>query len=97
MLSDWPTFGLGLTLGLAVSGLFFWGLNLGIRRALSSARPTSTLLASFILRMGLLLATGFGLAAVSASLWPMFGYVLAFFVVRTWFIRRARRSQNAAI
>lgn len=89
---DWPALLLGLLLGMAVSSLFFIGLAWGIKRALTSARPTASLFTSFVLRMGLLLGVGFGIAAVSASLWPIIGYVAAFFMVRLLAIHRARVS-----
>ena len=94
---DWPALLLGLLLGLAISSLFFWGLNVGIQRALGAQHPAGTLLVSFLLRMALLLGIGFALAAFSASLWPLLGYVLAFFVVRWRAIRRARRAIRAAV
>lgn len=81
---------LGLALGIAVSTVFFWGLNYGIAQALGARHPARTLLLSFVLRMALLLGVGFALAAMSASLWPLIGYVLAFFMVRWRAIRRAR-------
>ena len=104
MIANWPLLELGialelilgLALGIAVSASFFWGLNYGITQALDSPHPSRTLLMSFVLRMALLLGVGFALAAVSASLWPLFGYVLAFFVVRAVSIRRARRAILAA-
>ncbi|MGO5000372.1 N-ATPase subunit AtpR [Oceanisphaera sp. W20_SRM_FM3] len=87
---DWPALLLGLLLGLAINSLFFWGLNFGIQRALDAQNPAGILLVSFLLRMALLLGIGFALAALSASLWPLIGYVLTFFVVRWQAIRRAR-------
>lgn len=94
---DWPALLLGMLLGLAISSLFFWGLNVGIRRALGAQHSAGTLLVSFLLRMALLLGIGFALAALSASLWPLMGYVLAFFVVRWQVIRRARRAMTATV
>lgn len=94
---DWPALLLGMLLGLGISGLFFWGLSVGIRRALGAQHPAGTLLVSFLLRMTLLLGIGFALAALSASLWPLIGYVLAFFVVRWQVIRRARRAMTATV
>ena len=82
----------GLALGIAVSAAFFGGLNYGITRALSAPHPARILVMSFVLRMALLLGVGFALAAIRASLWPLLGYVLAFFVVRAVSIRRARRA-----
>ena len=87
---------LGLALGIAVSATFFWGLNYGITHALAAPHPARSLLMSFVLRMALLLGVGFALAALSASLWPLLGYVLAFFLVRAGSIRRARRAILAA-
>lgn len=87
---DWPALFLGLVLGIAVSSLFFMGLAWGIKRALASHRPGASLFTSFVLRMGLLLGVGFGMTAVSSTLWPLLGYVLAFFMVRWLAIRRAR-------
>ena len=96
MLTQWPSLvlglSLGLSLGLAISRVFFWGLNFGIQRSLTAPKPAAILLLSFMLRMALLLGIGFALSALSASLWPLIGYVLAFFMVRWRAIRRARRD-----
>lgn len=87
---DWLALLLGFLLGLAVSSVFFIGLAWGMRVALASNSPNSKLFLSFILRLGLLLGIGFLLASLTATLWPVVGYALAYFVVRFIALRRAR-------
>lgn len=83
---------LGFLLGLVASSLFFIGLAWGVGLALKSSRPNSTLFISFVLRLGWLLGIGFLLASLTATLWPILGYALAYFVVRFIALRRAKRE-----
>lgn len=93
---DWLGLLLGLLLGLVVSSVFFIGLAWGMRVALASNSPNRKLLLSFILRLGLLLGVGFGLATVTSTLWPLLGYALAYFMVRFIAVRRAKMEISDA-
>lgn len=97
---DWPAvlsgLALGLAVGLPVSGLFFAGLAWGMARALRSDRPEGLLLLSAVLRLAMLLGAGAWLAASTATAWPMLGYALAFFIVRTVAVTWARAGQSKA-
>lgn len=82
---------LGLAAGLPASALFFAGLAWGVRRALCSRWPAAVLLLSFGCRAALLLGLALWLGRRSAQpLWTLGGYVLAFLLVRTLALRRAR-------
>lgn len=86
---DWPMLASGFLLGLLVSGVFFAGLDWGIKLALKSSQPNARLLLSFVLRLALLLGVGFLLASMTSNLWSILGYAMAFFVVRFIALRRA--------
>ena len=91
-----PELALGLAVGVPVSGLFFAGLAWGMARALKSDRPEGLLLLSAVLRLTMLLGAGAWLAANTATAWPMLGYALAFFIVRTAAVTWARAGKNKA-
>lgn len=93
---DWLGLLLGLLLGLVVSSVFFIGLAWGMKLALASNSPNRKLLLSFLLRLSLLLSVGFGLTAVTTTLWPLLGYALAYFIVRFIAIRRAKMEISDA-
>lgn len=95
MTIDWLALVAGMGAGLIVSGLFFIGLAWSVKQVVTAARPSRILLLSFISRMTLLLGAGSLIAANSASLWPLIGYVLAFFMVRLLALRRARNTPSA--
>lgn len=83
---------LGFAVGLPTSVLFFWGLNKGMQMALASEHPAHVLLLSFFMRLVVLLAIGFGLTALSQTLWSLAGYMLAFLLVRVLAVLRAKIS-----
>ncbi|MGO2132855.1 MAG: N-ATPase subunit AtpR [Halomonas sp.] len=91
-----PELALGLAVGVPVSSLFFAGLAWGMTRALTSERPEGLLLLSAVLRLAMLLGVGAWLAASTATAWPMLGYAVAFFIVRTVAVTWARAGQNQA-
>lgn len=95
MTIDWLALLAGIGAGLVVSGLFFIGLAWSVKQVVIATRPGRILLLSFITRMTLLLGAGTLIAANSASLWPLIGYVLAFFIVRLLTIRRAKVTHSA--
>ncbi|HZJ94449.1 MAG TPA: ATP synthase subunit I [Thiopseudomonas sp.] len=81
---------LGFAVGLPISALFFWGLNWAMRLALVSEHPGRLLLLSFFCRMVILLGIGFGLTALSGTLWSLAGYMLAFVVIRVVVVLRTK-------
>lgn len=81
---------LGLGAGLASSSLFFAGLGWSLRRALRTRLPVLILLPSFLLRAALLLGAAAWLARSANPLWALPAYALAFFLVRSVAVRRAR-------
>lgn len=99
---EWPTvfpelapeIALGLAIGVPVSGLFFAGLAWGMARALTSDRPEGLLLLSAVLRLTMLLGVGVWLAASTTTAWPILGYALAFFIVRTVAVTWARAAKS---
>lgn len=95
MTIDWLALVAGMGAGLIVSGLFFIGLAWSVKQVVTATRPGRILLLSFISRMTLLLGAGSLIAANSTSLWPLIGYVLAFFMVRLLALRRARNTHPA--
>ncbi|WP_205342366.1 ATP synthase subunit I [Denitrificimonas caeni] len=88
---------LGFAVGLPLSVLFFWGLNWGMRLALASEHPGRLLLLSFLCRLVLLLTVGFGLSTLTATLWSLAGYMLAFLLVRVVTVMRAQVPRNATL
>jgi hypothetical protein len=82
MIVDWPSALMGFGVGVVVSVVYFAGLAVSVRAALTSSRPAAVLLPSAVLRIGLLLTVGW-LATGGATLtWAFAGYGLAFFLVR---------------
>lgn len=81
---------LGFAVGLPVSALFFWGLNWAMGLALVSEHPTRLLMLSFFCRMVILLGIGFGLTALSETLWSLAGYMLAFVLLRVLVVLRTK-------
>jgi F1F0 ATPase subunit 2 len=82
----------GFGLGVLASGVFFAGLAWGLRHALQARRPALVLIASFLLRAGLLIGAGWWLARHSQPVWSVPAFALAFFMVRAVAVRRARRG-----
>lgn len=83
MIVDWPGALSGFGVGVAMSVLYFAGLALSVRVALSSTRPAAVLLPSAVLRIGLLLAVGWLVTGGATLIWAFTGYGLAFFLVRS--------------
>ena len=81
---------LGFAVGLPVSALFFWGLNVGMRLALASEHPGRLLMLSFFCRLVVLLGIGFALTALAQTLWALGGYMLAFVLMRVAAVLRAQ-------
>jgi len=77
---DWTAFVFGAGAGLVVGTLFFAGLALGMRLALRVARPMAVLLPSSVIRIALLLATGWWIAGQGAT--ALVGFALAFIALR---------------
>lgn len=77
---DWTTFGLGAGFGLVIGAVFFAGLAYGMRFALRQARPLPVLLLSAAVRIAMLLAVGWWVAAQGAV--ALAGFALAFLVLR---------------
>jgi len=77
---DWTTFGLGAGFGLVMGAVFFAGLAYGMRFALRQAHPTPVLLLSAAVRIAILLAVGWWVAAQGAV--ALAGFALAFLVLR---------------
>lgn len=92
---DWEALLLGFAPGLAVSILFFVGLDWGMRVALRSSKPTSVLLLSALSRIALLLCVGYLVTALTASAWTAAGYAAGFFLVRLIAIVWARQATSA--
>lgn len=88
---------LGFALGLPMALLFFWGLNWGMHLALNSTHPGSLLMLSFFLRLVVLLAVGFGLTKITATLWSLAGYMLAFLLVRILAVMRAQVQRKSVL
>lgn len=86
---DWSAVTLGLGIGAVASLLFFAGLSWGMRTALRMDNPVPALALSAALRIGALLAVGWGVAALSGP-FALFGFALAFLTVRTLCIIGAR-------
>ncbi len=97
MVVDWIAILLGFALGIPVSGLFFAGLAWGMARALRSDRPEGLLLLSAVVRLAILLGAGFWLGANSVTVWPVIGYAMAFFIVRTAAVIWARTGKSKAM
>lgn len=87
-----PALALGLGVGLLASTLFFAGLAWSLQRMLHARRPAVLLLASFILRAGILLGLGAVLLQLGQPLWALVGYTMGFFIVRALALRWGRRA-----
>lgn len=70
----------GMAFGVVAGILFFAGLGLGVRIALKSARPGPILLVSAVLRISLLLLSGWVVA--QWGLWSAVGFGVAFLAAR---------------
>lgn len=82
MIVDWPSALMGFGVGVVVSVVYFAGLALSVRAALTSSRPAAVLLPSAVLRISLLLAVGWLVTGGATLVWAVAGYGLAFFLVR---------------
>ncbi|PFG10328.1 ATP synthase subunit I [Marinobacter sp. LV10MA510-1] len=97
MTVDWSAVLLGLTVGVAVSSVFFVGLAWGMKRALRSRQPEALLLLSATVRIIMLLGVGFWLATSSATAWPMAGFALAFLLVRMVVVLWVRNRETITL
>lgn len=88
---------LGFAVGLPMAGLFFWGLNWGMRMALASPHPGRLLMLSFFSRLIVLLGIGFALIKLTNTLWSLASYMLAFLLVRVVAIMRAQLKHKTVI
>lgn len=52
---------------------------------------------SFFLRLVVLLAVGFGLTKITATLWSLAGYMLAFLLVRILAVMRAQVQRKSVL
>jgi hypothetical protein len=82
MTIDWHAVITGFGAGVIVSILYFVGLALSVRLALSVPQPIVVLLPSAIARIGLLLSAGWLVTDGGTLGWAFAGYALAFFLVR---------------
>lgn len=80
----------GFAIGLPASILFFVGLAVGMRKALSSTAPAIWLLLSFFIRSALLLVVAMYLITIGEPLITISGFVLAFLIVRVIAVRCAK-------
>lgn len=96
MIIDWPDALMGFGVGMAVSIVYFAGLAVSVRVALTSSRPAAVLLPSAVLRIGLLLAVGWLVSDGASLVWAFAGYGLAFFLVRALatLLARMPRPEN---
>src|SRR5690554_1035332 len=85
---------LGFIFGLPVSALFFWGLAVGMRRALHQEHPAIGLLASFLLRSSLVVLVAYLLTLWLQPFWAMTGLTLAFFLMRLVSVRLVLRKRE---
>lgn len=85
----------GFALGLPASALYFGGLALGMRGALRAKHPALVLLASFALRVALLLGLGAWLGANTHPLGALVGFLAAFLLARTLAVRLMRGRAGA--
>lgn len=85
---------IGFAVGVPASALFFVGLAMGMRLALSSERPAIWLLVSFFGRTAVLLGAGFLLTKYLHPLWSIVGYMLAFLVVRMVTVKWVKLAKN---
>lgn len=74
-------------IGLSVSVVFFLGLALGIRKALSSASPVLWLFGSFVLRSVWVVLAAYWLIQWLHPLSALVGFTLAFMLVRLLSVR----------
>lgn len=82
MTVDWPGALMGFGAGVVVSVVYFAGLAVSVRAALTSSRPAAVLVPSAVVRIGLLLAVGWLVTGGATLVWAFAGYGLAFFLVR---------------
>ena len=85
---------LGLGLGIILSSFFFIGLDWSLRWALRARQPALVLVLSFVLRSAVLLIVAWWLARQPGALWSLPAYMLAFFLVRSLVLRRARYQRT---
>ena len=91
---DYDALLLGGLVGLPVSLVFFWGLAIGMRKALVSSRPVLWLFSSFALRSAWVVGCALLLIRWLEPLSALLGLLLAFFCIRLialqWMRRRTR-------
>lgn len=90
MIVDWPGALMGFGVGVAASILYFAGLAVSVRVAMTSSRPTAVLLPSALVRIAMLLGVGWLVTGGATLVWAFAGYGLAFFLVRSLATMRAR-------
>lgn len=94
---DYHALLLGSIAGLPVSLIFFWGLAIGMRKALASPRPVLWLLASFALRSLWVVLCALLLIRWLEPLSALLGLMLAFFCVRmitVWWVRHRKEART---
>lgn len=83
---------LAALVGLPVSLVFFWGLAVGMRKALGSSKPALWLFISFMLRASWLVVFALLLIRWLEPLSALLGLLLAFVVVRMASVRWVRHK-----
>lgn len=78
---DWSAVAVGLLIGLVTSGMFFAGLEFGMRLALRTERPVNILVLSAALRIIVLLGVVWGVV-VFLGPFALGGFAVAFLAVR---------------
>lgn len=78
---------MAFAVGVPAAALFFWGLALGMRKALASSQPALWLFGSFILRSALLVAVAYGLIQWLQPLSALVGFTLSFMLLRVLSVR----------
>jgi F1F0 ATPase subunit 2 len=82
--------------GLAVGWVFFYGLHRTVRALPEADRPALLLVASLLLRMGLLLGAGWLLLRLGGDLEHLLSAFIGIMLVRFLLLRRlgSRRTQS---
>jgi F1F0 ATPase subunit 2 len=80
--------------GLAVGWVFFYGLHRTVRALPEADRPALLLVASLLLRMGLLLGAGWLLLRLGGDLEHLLSAFIGIMLVRFLLLRRLGRGQT---
>ncbi|WP_375261740.1 ATP synthase subunit I [Palleronia sp.] len=92
MTPDLIMLGAGLAAGALAAALYLAGLAIGMRMAWRRARPLPILLASAALRIGALLAAGYGAALVGTQ--AVLSFAVGFLVVRMLIVQWVRAAPS---